>query len=180
MTPYMESNFQITELVPEDAGSLSELMIANADRFKPYFPHTLAQNLSFEASRSYISQQIKGCKSRSEYTWVIKEMPGNVVAGLVILKKLNWRIRRGELAYCIGAAYEGRGWVTQAVKELSNLALGELGMKTLQIIVHKDNLESVKVARKSGYTWKKTLKKQYTPPERAPQDMELYERRSLI
>lgn len=176
----MEYNIQIAELELEDARSLSELMIANADRFKPYFPHTLAQNLSFQASQTYITQQIKERNARSEYTWAIKEMPGNVVAGLVILKKLNWRIRRGELAYCIGAAYEGRGWVSKAVQELSNLALGALGMRKLQIIVYRDNLESVKVAQNCGFKWKKTLKRQYTPPESPPLDMELYERGSII
>ena len=176
----MEQNFQITELAADDARSLSELMIANAERFKTYFPNTLAQNLSFQASSNYIVQQLNERKYHSEYTWVIKKMPENVAAGLVILKKLNWRIRRGELAYCIGAAYEGRGWVTQAVKELSNLALGSLGIKTLQIIVHRSNGESIKVAENSGYQWKKTLKKAYTPPGCPPQDMELYVRKSLI
>ncbi len=176
----MERDFQIAELTKEDAPSLSQLMISNAARFKTYFPNTLAQNLSFQTTRNYIVQQVNERKHRSEYTWVIKEMPANVVAGLVILKKLNWRIRRGELAYCIGAAYEGRGWVTQAVNEISNLALGTLGIRTLQIIVHRGNGESVKVAENCGFRWRKTLKKSYTPPDSIPQDMELYERKSLM
>jgi ribosomal-protein-alanine N-acetyltransferase len=44
-------SFYIDFLRAEDAKSLSEMMIANAERFKRYFPITLSKNISLEASQ---------------------------------------------------------------------------------------------------------------------------------
>ena len=44
-----------------------------------------------------------------------------------------------------------------------------------QIIAHKTNIGSCKVAEKCGFEWKKTLLNEYTPPNESPLDMELYE-----
>lgn len=50
-----------------------------------------------------------------------------------------------------------------------------LGLETFQIILHKVNIASVKVAEKCKFTWQRTLINQYTPPNESPLDMGLYE-----
>lgn len=56
-----------------------------------------------------------------------------------------------------------------------HFAFDNLNLKTLQIIAHKTNLGSVKVAEKNGFIWKKTLLNEFTPTNEVPLDMELYE-----
>ena len=51
----------------------------------------------------------------------------------------------------------------------------QLQLNTLQIIVHKDNIGSVKVAKNTNFKWIKTLKNEFTPNGEKPLDMELYE-----
>jgi ribosomal-protein-alanine N-acetyltransferase len=180
-TPFMESlmhkteAFHIATLKPEDALSLNELMTSNAERFKRYFPKTLSNNLSLEASENYISAKNEEIQSNTEFTYAIKENTNQNIAGLIIIKKLNWETKQGELAYCIGSQFEGKGWMTKAVKAIFNFAFNELGLKKLQIISHKTNLGSVKVAENCGFIWKKTLLSEFTPTNEAPLDMELYE-----
>ena len=56
--------------------------------------------------------------------------------------------------------------------------IGEMETKdanSLQIITHKTNLGSCKVAEKSGFLWKRTLINEFTPPIGKPMNMELYE-----
>jgi ribosomal-protein-alanine N-acetyltransferase len=48
-------------------------------------------------------------------------------------------------------------------------------LKTLQIISHKTNFGSIKVAENSGFVWKRTLANEFTPTDELPLDMELYE-----
>jgi len=97
------------------------------------------------------------------------------VLGLVYLKELDWENKQGEFAYCIAKELQGKGLISKSVSALSNYAFESLGLSTLQIITHKTNLGSVKVALKSNFSWQKTLINKFTPPGRPPMDMELYE-----
>ena len=58
---------------------------------------------------------------------------------------------------------------------MSKFAFEELGLKTIQIIAHKTNIGSCKVAEKNGFVWKTTLLNEFTPTNEAALDMELYE-----
>jgi len=121
-----------------------------------------------------VDEKVRQFINKEEFLFVLKERENRTVIGLTYIKKLDWKAKQAELAYCIGYQYEGKGWMTEAVQALSRYAFDKLGLKTLQIIVHESNLGSIKVAEKCGYIWKRTLKKEHTPPKEAPLDMELY------
>ena len=86
-----------------------------------------------------------------------------------------WEKKQGELAYAVGYQVEGKGYMTETVKALSNWAFTEHQFKTLQIISHKTNAGSIRVAEKSGFTWQKVLIAEHTPSGENPLDMEFYE-----
>ncbi|WP_179214613.1 GNAT family N-acetyltransferase [Flavobacterium psychrophilum] len=71
--------------------------------------------------------------------------------------------------------FEGKRLTTFAVKKMLEFAFDELKLKTLQIISHKTNLGSIKVAKNNGFIWQKTLLNEFYPTIGAPLDMELYE-----
>ena len=167
--------FYIDYLKLENAKSLSEMMISNSERLKRYFPITLSKNISLEASKKYICDKEVEYQKRSEFTFAIKETKTNIIAGIVIIKEINWEIKQGEFAYCIGSNYENKGWMSQSIKSISEYAFEILGLEKLQIIVHKENIGSVKVAQKCNFIWQKTLLNEYTPPNELPLNMELYE-----
>jgi len=172
----MKDKYFVTDLLMlKDASSLCMLMVSNKDRFQRFFPKTMGQNLTIADSEAFIVRKQREMQSRSEYTYAIREAVNGCVVGLIILKELDWTKKQGELAYCIDSHYEGKGWVTKTVREISSHAFNDLGLKTLQIIAHKSNKGSIKVAEKCGYTWQKPLLKSHIPPNEAPLDMELYE-----
>jgi [ribosomal protein S5]-alanine N-acetyltransferase len=167
--------FYIDYLKSEDAKSLSEMMISNSERFKRYFPITLSKNTSFEFSQKYIIDKQIECENKSEFTFAIKKSTTNQIAGIVIIKEINWEIKQGEFAFCIGFNYENQGLMSKTINAISKYAFENIGLEKLQIIVHKENIGSVKVAQKCNFIWQKTLLKEYTPPNELPLDMELYE-----
>ena len=167
--------FYIAPFHAKDATSLYNMMSSNKKSFQEFFPKTLAQNLSIEDSKTFIDRKTLENKNKIELTFALKEKSTEEIIGILILKELDMTIKRGELAYAMDQKYEGKGWMTQAVKEFSNYAFNELALKTLQIISHKTNIGSCKVAEKNGFVWKKTLKNVYTPVNGTPMDMELYE-----
>jgi ribosomal-protein-alanine N-acetyltransferase len=171
---YKSDIFSITSLEVSDAKSLTQMMTSNAERFQKYFPKTLSQNLTVEDSKAYILRKAIENKNKIEFTFAIKENESQSVTGLIILKELDMTKKEGELAYAIDEMFEGRGWMTIAVHELTNFAFNELRLKTLKIITHRINLGSCKIAEKNGFVWKKTLKKEFTSINGSPIDMELY------
>ena len=92
------------------------------------------------------------------------------------IKELHKVIGQGEFAYCIDYNFEGQGIISTGVTKLCDYAFTDLALNRLQIIAHKNNTSSVKVAEHCGFTWQKTLKNHFTPPNSNPLDMELYER----
>jgi ribosomal-protein-alanine N-acetyltransferase len=168
-------NLIIDKLKATDANKLHLFIMENAERFRKFFPLTLSSNLTVEKSIAYIEIKEEEIQQKVNFTFAIREIDSQKIIGLIILKKIDWTIRTGELAYCIGSNFEGKGLVIQAVKAISDFAYNELDLKTLQIIAHKTNLGSVKVAENSNFIWKKTLLNEFTPTDEAPLDMELYE-----
>ncbi|SDM13262.1 GNAT family N-acetyltransferase [Kriegella aquimaris] len=165
----------IHELVLDDAADLCHLMVSNMARFERFFPNTLRQNLTVKTSQDFIRKKQTQFKTNFEFTWLLKEAVSSKLIGLIILKELNWIDGVGELAYCIDKNFNGKGWMTQAVKIISKHAFEQLKLGSLQIVVHKENTGSIRVAEKCGYIWKRTLSEAYTPPKESALDMELYE-----
>ncbi|WP_157473462.1 GNAT family N-acetyltransferase [Eudoraea adriatica] len=170
----MNSLFALEPLTTVDVSSLHAFLASNKKEFLRFFPITLGQNETIKDSENYILHKSDQIKLKTEFTFAIKA--NKTVVGLLILKNLNWELKRGEIAYCIDKNYQGRGWITRAVKEITSFALNDLGLKSLEIIVSKLNKASIRVAEKCGYKWTKTLLKGFIPPNEEPIDMELYER----
>ncbi|GGG35910.1 GNAT family N-acetyltransferase [Bizionia arctica] len=172
---FSTETFKLEALKPEDAPSLNALMISNGKNFQQFLPKTLAQNLSKIDSEIYISKQNKAIKERTEFTYAIKDIETNVVAGLVLLKSIDYNLKQGEFAYCIGKKFSGKGWITQSINSFTKFAFEELGLENLQIIIHEANTSSVNVAKRCGFTWTKTLKDEFINSDDIALDMELYE-----
>ena len=167
--------FAIISLQPEDAKNLSEMMLLNFDNFKRYFPVTLSKNKSLEASLNFIEEKKEQNQAKSEFTFGIKDISSSKIAGLVIIKEINWETKQGEFAYCISSEYENKGWMSKAIALTSKYGFEVLGFNKFQIIAHKTNIGSCRVAENCSFQWKKTLLNDYTPPNEAPLNMELYE-----
>jgi ribosomal-protein-alanine N-acetyltransferase len=168
-------DFIIDQLIPNDANQLHQFMVDNYERLQRYFPVTLSSNATLEKTVEYIIIKNNEIVEKSNFTFAIRNKKSQEIAGLIIIKKINWHKKQAELAYCIGSEYEKKGVTTFAVKGITKFAFDELKLKTLQIISHKTNFGSVKVAENNGYLWQRTLPNEFTPTNEKPLDMELYE-----
>ena len=166
-------NYNIDRIIADDSKSIHKLMTSNVERFKRYFPKTLEENQTPKLAKKFALKKAQEFENQEEFLFTIKD--SIEVIGLVYIKELDWKKKQGEFAYCVGKGYGGIGLITNAVKSLVEFAFKNLDLEVLQIIVHKQNLPSVKVAQNSGFSWQKTLLKEYTPPNELPLDMELYE-----
>lgn len=169
------NGFEINPIHNGDAWKLCDFMVANHERLKRYFPKTLEQNLTPTLSQIFVEKKTKEFKDKKEFLFTLKESKTRILAGLIYIKELDWTIKQGEFAYCIGYTFKGKKIITNTVKLLSEYAFNTLNLKSLQIIVHKDNTPSVNVAKNNNFKWIKTLKNEFTPIGENPLDMELFE-----
>ncbi|MDO5978747.1 GNAT family N-acetyltransferase [Flavivirga spongiicola] len=167
--------YNIAPIEIQDAWSLCNFIVANEDRLKRYFPKTLEQNLTPDLSKFFVQKKVKQFSLKEELLFTIKKNESGELVGLVYLKELDWDKKQGEFAYCIGYPFERKGIITKSINTLSEYAFTNLGLETLQIIAHKDNIASVKVAEKCNFIWKRTLNNEFTPSGEKPLNMELYE-----
>jgi len=174
----MQLNFGSYHIIPvhsKDGWKICNFAVANEDRLKQYFPKTLEQNLTPDLSNIFVAKKVKQFEAKEEFLFTLKENETKKLFGLVYIKEVNWNKKKGEFAYAIDYNVEGKGIATEAVKQLSSYAFKKLGLKTLQIVVHKSNIGSLKVAENNNFTWIKTLKYEFTLPNGKPLNMELYE-----
>jgi precorrin-6A synthase len=57
-----------------------------------------------------------------------------------------------EVSYFLSAAVRGRGIATRAVRLVTRWAFDELGIERVELRAHPDNLASVRVAERAGFT----------------------------
>ena len=171
----LKDSFHIGYLEDSDAHQLFEFLADNNERLKKYFPVTIASNSTLEKTIKYISIKNREIDEKKNFTCAIRETKTNQICGLIIIKKIDWHKKQGELAYCISSKFESKGLTSFAVSEISKFAIEELKLKTLQIIAHKSNIGSCKVAEKNNFIWQRTLLNEFTPINELPLNMELYE-----
>lgn len=168
--------YTVEAIQAKDAWGLCDFMVSNSDRLKRFFPKTLEQNLNPALSQIFVAEKLQAFQDKREFLYTLKEKEHRTIIGLIYLKKLDWTKKEGELAYCLGYQFEGKGIISKTILYISNWANQEMGLETLKIITHTSNLASVAVAKNSGFTWQKTLFQEHTPPNEKPLDMELFEK----
>lgn len=173
-------SYYLEPIQEKDAWRLCDFVVSNEERLKRFFPGTLAANLTPELASLFAKTKVKEFSENEVFLYILKTKSDRSLIGMVYIKDLNWETKHGELAYCIGYTHEGQGITTKAINTISEWAFKTQKLKTLQIIVHKSNLSSTRIAQKCGFTWQKTLLNEHTPPNESPLDMELYERYSTL
>lgn len=168
-------HFEINPIHEGDAWKICDFCVANADRLKRFFPKTLEQNTNPTLSQRFVDKKTKQFQNKDECLFTLKASETQQLIGLIYLKELDWTTNQGEFAYAIDYNYKGKGIISKVVKKLCYYAFNELNLETLQIIVHKDNVPSVKVALNNDFKWQQTLNKAFTPLGENSLDMELYE-----
>ena len=71
------------------------------------------------------------------------------VAPVIINRAAEW----AEIGYWIGSEWEGKGYVTAAVREVEKLCFTELGMERVQITNDAANIRSRAIPERLGYTF---------------------------
>ena len=111
-----------------------------------------------EDVQGHLEKYITAYKSDYYYRWAVVEKQSGECIGQIayfLVDKLNsW----GEIEYCIGSAYQGKGYATEATKAIIRYGFDEIGFNKVQICVRPSNIKSKRVIEKCGFEYEGTLR----------------------
>ncbi len=98
--------------------------------------------------------------------WLAVDAEDDLLAGVSVMQ-IDRERSIGEIGYWVAREARGRGVATRAVRLVCEWAARELGLTTLEIVVHADNAPSLRVARAAGFT--QTGERRVAPREGLPE-----------
>ena len=138
--PYQES----------DAQSLFEAVAESREHLRPWLPFADAHQTIEETKDWIIQGQAKWQLREYLFVGIFDQVTGHYVGGSSLHPR-NWDGGHFEIGYWLRASAEGHGYMTEAVKLLTDFAFTHLQANRVQIRCDVRNERSAAVARRSGY-----------------------------
>ncbi|MBR6316228.1 MAG: GNAT family N-acetyltransferase [Lachnospiraceae bacterium] len=111
-----------------------------------------------EEVESLLEKYITAYKSDFFYRWAVIEKESGECIGQVAYFLVDKSNSWGEIEYCIGSAYQGKGYATEATKAVIRYGFDKIGFHKVQICVRPSNIKSARVIEKCGFTYEGTLR----------------------
>ncbi len=167
-------NFRINLVQLDDAQRLLDLISSNRDRLRKYFPITSSSVTNLITSNAYIIQKIKEANNKEFFSYLIEEKSTDNLIGMFILKSINWRVPKCELAYFIDKNNEGKGIVSGITKAMVDFCFNELKMSKIWIETGEDNFGSKAIALKNGFKMEGLLRNNFRDSDGNLMNIEYY------
>lgn len=101
----------------------------------------------------------KGAQENGAVTKAI-EFNNEFVGSVGIQPQAGWKSHTAEIGYWIAEPYWGKGIATEALRQMTNLGMRELGLRKLFAPVLAPNIASMRVLEKCGYVVEGVLRQE--------------------
>ncbi|MFT9599230.1 GNAT family N-acetyltransferase [Mesobacillus sp.] len=95
---------------------------------------------------------------RESFRFLIFKKDTNDFIGTASLQGIDWTIPKCEIGYWINTRFSGNGYMTEAVKALTDLGLNQIKFKRIEIRCESTNLKSRAIPEKLGYEFEGILR----------------------
>ncbi len=138
----------LRRVTPDDAEMMFKNWANDEDvaRYMRWSPHG-----TVEDTRSIIANWCDGYKSAHKYHWGICLKDGEIIGSLSVAG-IDEFDSRADLGYCIGKAYWGRGYTSEAVSAVLDYMFSRVGINRIEAYHAVSNLASGRVMQKVGMT----------------------------
>ncbi len=145
----------LRKFVYEDAASMLKNWAAD-DKVQGMYGEPSYKTM--QEVRQLLDKYIGGYESPFNYRWAVIEKASGECIGQAAYFLVDMAGQFGEIEYCIGRAYQGKGYATEATKALIRYGFDQIHFHKVQICVRPSNAASKKVIGKCGFTYEGTLR----------------------
>jgi RimJ/RimL family protein N-acetyltransferase len=89
----------------------------------------------------------------------------NALVVVATLHPLNWSVPSFEIGYWGRSGYQGQGYVTESVREMTRVGFDVFQANRIQICCDERNIRSRRVAERAGYELEAVLKNEQRAPD---------------
>jgi ribosomal-protein-alanine N-acetyltransferase len=137
---------------PEEADAFLELVVRNRDHFRPYEPRRPPAYFTLAGQRDQIAAARRQAQLGERFEFGVWEQGGGGLVGRISLGGISrGALQNAYLGYGIDHDHGGRGYATQAVKLVVQVAFDDLGLHRVQAAVVPENKASARVLEKCGF-----------------------------
>lgn len=133
---------------------------------------TLKTHTSKKQTEKFIENLKKSCEN-NDFQWVIEYKENHQVIG-VISGTHSYKYKCIELGYSISNKYFNNGFMTEALKKISDYLLYDLNYNVIEAIIPSKNIASIKVAQNIGMKLEATLSNRFISKDDVIQDLLIY------
>jgi ribosomal-protein-serine acetyltransferase len=141
----------------EDAESVFSVIDKDREHLKNWLVW-IDKTVSVKDTENNIIARIKEFEDKkAAFFYVSYENKCIGSAGFVSLDNVN---KNGEIAYWLIPEFEGRGIITDCVRVLIKYGFTELGLHHIKITCNSENIKSVAIPKRLGFTLEGTLRQE--------------------
>ncbi len=142
---------QIRPLVPEDAGALLDLLLANRSFLSTWDPRRPESFWSLEGQRGDLLRADADRAAGRAFGFAVLEAAGRLVGRVNLSNVVRGAWQNATLGYFVGEAWNGRGFASRAVELALHQAFGPLDLHRVQAGAMPRNVRSIRVLEKNGF-----------------------------
>lgn len=156
---------------------MAATVCASLDHIKPWMPWAQTAP-TMEDSEAVIRRMQADFIARRELAFQIysKAADGSCaeMLGSTGFHGIDWELRKFEIGYWIRPSSVGRGYVSEAVRLLTDLAFKQLRARRVEIRMDERNLASRAVAERCGFEFEGLLRSEALGVDGEPRDTRVY------
>ena len=111
-----------------------------------------------EEVKGLLDEYIGAYKNGFNYRWAVIEKESGECIGQVAYFLVDTDNHFGEIEYCIGTAFQGKGYATEATKAVIDYGFEKIHFHKVQICVRPSNISSKRVIEKCDFEYEGTLR----------------------
>lgn len=111
-----------------------------------------------EAVKGLLDEYIGAYKNGFKFRWAVIEKESGECIGQVAYFLVDTHNNFGEIEYCIGTAFQGKGYATEATKAVIEYGFDKIHFHKVQICVRPSNISSKRVIEKCDFEYEGTLR----------------------
>ena len=165
-------NVHLRPIQLDDLEDFYCLIRNNRTILEAYLPITTRASKDLASTEHYLHDLVEKREQKEWYTMVIEHE--SQLVGIIYIKSINWMIAKCELGYFMDEDFQGKGLMTQAVKQAIDYCFDTLRMHKIFARIGTENLASKQVALKAGFILEGVLKDDYRTGEGKLVDVEYY------
>jgi ribosomal-protein-alanine N-acetyltransferase len=152
----LQEKFQIIET---SRLRLRELQVADSEAMLETYsdPETMKYwsakpVVDLNGAREMVQADVDWAAKGDALVWAITNPPSDKVLGKCVLFQFSHENQRAEFGYVINRSHWAKGYMTETLTAIINFAFNELGLHRLEVDTDAENLASLRVMEKLGFT----------------------------